>query len=317
LQTVFATQTTHQMNKPTFINVHRKALRTIPHSMLIKLSLIFLLTVKIHLTDAQACTNLWPPTLSNFHKAIQESQGTLKICPFTIHRGDCDVEGKPYVVPFRRLQLFCVKGQDTSCVIDCPGRHFEVGPGTRLSLEKFDLRGATDSSILVKPSGVLIAKYNRFDRNVGHNGGAVVANTKSKLLLQFNDFDNNRARLNGGALYIESSYASVRVSSFVGNSAIDGGCIYVPEVLASSRLYVQQNTFASNSADFKGALIVMESSLIYFNNYNLACDNVSPDDCEGALTKDGACEPFYEGGVCESPTSYPTPRKFLNSPCMF
>jgi hypothetical protein len=53
----------------------------------------------------------------------------------------------------------------TSCIIDCPGRHFTVGSSSQgLTLTNMILSGATNSSIVVEQNGTLDVGNTLFEK---------------------------------------------------------------------------------------------------------------------------------------------------------
>jgi hypothetical protein len=174
-------------------------------------------------------------------------------------------------------------------------------------LNGFELSGATTGSVLVKPSATLVSKNNRYKGNRALDGGAIQSNPGARIQLQFDEYFDNKADKSGGALYVEANFATVAGCSFVGNIAEKGGAIFLSSF--ARRVHVMQSTFASNEAD-EGASISIASTLTFYSGAsNLGCDNVDPDGCNGALVAGTTCQAFV--GVCESPTSYPTPGKFI------
>lgn len=257
-----------------------------------------------------------PATLTGLHELIRNSSGWAPICPFIITGTvGCDTQ-EPYRLSATDFfqQVICMNNQGEShgCKIDCPGTHFEVGSGKIMFLNGFEMCGATEGSVKVLQGATLISKYNRYMKNENfdaadgdRSGAAIHSYPGSRLQLQFDDYRYNFAEDSGGAIHIES-LATVAACSFVGNSANDGGGIYIAK--GSQRINVVQNVFASNSARRQGASICVENSNIsYAGANNSGCDNDDPDECKGTIIMRGntqTCQVFNR--ECDSPTAYPT-----------
>lgn len=159
----------------------------------------------------------------------------------------------------------------------------------------------------MKPSATLVSKTNRYKGNQALDGGAIRSDPGARIQLQFDEYNDNTAVKSGGALYVEANFATVAGCSFVGNVAEKGGAIFFSSF--AKRVHVIQSTFASNEAN-EGASISIASTLTFYSGAsNLGCDNVDPDGCNGALVAGTTCQAFL--GVCDSPTPYPTPGKFV------
>ena len=280
---------------------------------------IHLLLLAFCLDICVACINLPEQTLTSLHSIMDQSSGWVPLCPFKITGS----EGCNTVEPYRLradhqfLQLVCVNnpGESHGCKIDCAGTHFEVGSGKMMLLRGFQLSGATKGSVKVRQNALYVSQYNRYIHNTNSealsdadwSGAAIQSDPWSRLQLQFDDYWNNSARLNGGALSIEASSASIAGCSFVENSAVGGGGIYVKGG-SPQRAFVVQSTFASNTAEKGGASITLENSSTFFSSQNNdGCDNIDPDECNGAIVMLGvnkSCKPF--SSVCTSPTAFPT-----------
>jgi hypothetical protein len=265
-----------------------------------------------------ACINLPEQTLTSLHSIIDQTSGWVPMCPFKITGSEGCNTVEPYrlTAKHRFLQLVCFNnpGESHGCKIDCAGTHFEVEGGKMMHLKGFQLSGATKGSVKVRQGATYISQYNRYIHNTNSqalsdadwSGAAIQFDPGSKLQLQFDDYWNNSARLNGGALSIEAYYVSIAGCSFVENSAVVGGGIYVKGG-SPQRVSVAQCTFASNTAE-KGASITLEnSSTLFSSQRNDGCDNIDPDECNGAIVMLGvnkSCKPF--SSVCASPTAFPT-----------
>lgn len=279
---------------------------------------LLLLAFCLDICVAQNCINLPEQTLTSLHSIIDQSSGWAPICPFKITGSEGCNTLEPYRLRAadRFLQVVCVNnpGESHGCKIDCAGTHFEVGSGKIMYLTGFQMSGATKGSVKVRSGATMVSKNNRYIHNTNSqaladadwSGAAIQSDPGSKLQLQFDDYWNNSARLNGGALSIEANFASITGCTFVENSAVGGGGIYLKGG-SPQRAFVVQSTFASNTAE-RGASITLEnSSTLYMSQNNDGCDNIDPDDCNGAIVMLGdntSCKPF--SSVCTSPTAFPT-----------
>jgi len=279
--------------------------------------LVLVLAVCVNQCFAQNCLEVpEPATLTGLHEIIDRSSRWAPICPFTITGSTgCDTQD-PYRLKDTDffLQVICVNnpGESHGCKIDCAGTHFEVKSGKIMFLNGFEMSGATKGSVKVKQGATMISKNNRYrnNKNFGGldddwSGAAIHSYPGSRLQLQNDDYRDNVATVNGGALYIES-FASVVACTFVGNSASDGGGIYIAN--GSQRTNVVQSTFASNSAPKGASISIASSNTSYHSAANLGCDNNDLDGCNGAIVMQAGiitCRAF--SGECGSPTAYPTP----------
>ncbi len=132
------------------------------------------------------CTPLSNETWAGLVEAISESYRLAVLCPFKISGDGCPsideypeglvlghgsddvmiIECDPdFNVPFQ-------EGKTKSrCIIDCPGRHFSVGPSSRgLILTNMILSGATNSSIYVEENGRLDVVNVLFEKYVSKEG---------------------------------------------------------------------------------------------------------------------------------------------------
>mmetsp|Transcript_4402 Transcript_4402/g.6737 ORF Transcript_4402/g.6737 Transcript_4402/m.6737 type:complete len:444 (+) Transcript_4402:84-1415(+) len=297
------------------------------HRKEMKRMYLLLLAICLHKCVAQNCIKLPEQTLTSLHSIIDQSSGWAPICPFKITGSEgCNTQ-EPYSLNAadRFLQLVCVNnpGESHGCKIDCAGTHFEVGSGKIMYMTGFQMSGATKGSVKVRQGATMVSKNNRYIHNTNSqasnadwSGAAIQSDPGSKLQLQFDDYWNNNAKLNGGALSIEASFASITGCTFVENSAVDGdgGGIY-SKGGSPQRAYVISSTFASNTAK-KGASISIESSsTLYISKNNDGCDNIDPDECNGAIVmqnENKSCKPF--SSVCTSPTAFPTAAPAPPSP---
>ena len=124
---------------------------------------IFCLALSPRLSIGQFCTTLRSNTWEGFVEAMEEAidYGLAVLCPFKIEGDGCsNVESGFLVKDNTNVIVSCdpfLYGYQTNseCVIDCPGRHFTVDGSSQLTLERFTLSGATNSSIMIEAGGNL------------------------------------------------------------------------------------------------------------------------------------------------------------------
>lgn len=173
---------------------------------------------------AQLCETVVGNSWRGLGDALDRSYGFAILCPFHISGNGCPQDEKGYKVKEAELYVMCdpisqsLDGESV-CLIDCPGTHFTVMPGTSLTLDGMTLKGSKSSAIQVKPQGYLTSYNSVFahNRRDGGNGGAIDAAEGSNVSLMYSLFENNQA-LNGGAVY-HLGAAVVSGSSFIDNHA--------------------------------------------------------------------------------------------------
>lgn len=175
-------------------------------------------------STAQLCETVDGNSWSELTDALDRSFGFAILCPFHISGNSCPQDEKGFKVKEAELYVMCdsisqsLDGESV-CLIDCPGTHFTVMPGSSLTLDGITLKGSKSSAIQVKSQGYLttynsVFTYNRRDSG---NGGAIDAAEGSNLSLMYSRFENNQA-LNGGAVY-HLGAAVISGSSFIDNHA--------------------------------------------------------------------------------------------------
>ncbi len=294
---------------------------------------------------AQLCETVGGNSWSGLTDALDRSYGFAILCPFHISGNGCPQDEKGYKVKEAELYIMCdsmsqsLDGGESVCLIDCPGAHFTVMPGSSLTLDGITLKGSKSSAIQVKPQGYLTTYNSVFahNRRDSGNGAAIDAAERSNLSLMYSRFENNQA-LNGGAVY-HLGAAVVSGSSFIDNhatvsvcrkSGIDftstanssqishnnlleqnggGGAIFSG---AQARMDLSENLFAGNEATFFGpALFDGSPEAQSHQERNSACDNTiggnSNVKCNGIYSIEngvGSCETFDD--ECIAPTAAPT-----------
>ena len=125
------------------------------------------------LIQGQFCTSLASDTWEGLVEAVEGSFRLAVLCPFHISGDGCPSpeEASEGLVLGRDGDIMIVEcdpdlsdrhdDNNSKCIIDCPGRHFTVGPGG-LILTNMVLKGATKSSILVEPNGNLEVVNTQF-----------------------------------------------------------------------------------------------------------------------------------------------------------
>ena len=104
----------------------------------------------------------------------------------------------------------------------------------------------------------LYVNGSTFNKNIaGISGGAIWLYSGSSLTLASGNFEENTAGSNGGAIYSYNA-ADITSTSFINNSADNGGAIFIAGGSAS----VSDSTFNSNTAEnYGGAVYVSENTV--------------------------------------------------------
>jgi len=182
---------------------------------------LFLFTAILSTVTAQLCETVVGNSWASLTNALDRSYGFAILCPFRISGDGCPKDNKSYDVKDAELYAMCdsVSSSVSDCIIDCPGTHFTVFPGTSLTLDGITLMGSKSSAIQVKARGYLTTYNSVFSNNCREsgNGGAIEAAVESDLSLMYSRFESNQA-LNGGAIY-HLGAAVISGSSFVDNHA--------------------------------------------------------------------------------------------------
>ena len=162
-------QTREAKRFPPFASTKCKQHRRLSHSS----SSFFLIWILSFGTGhGQFCTRLASNNWASFVAAVEQSNGFAVLCPFEISGDGClsalsNPEG--YVVSGQTGQIIVCNpffgfNSLSSCIIDCPGRHFTVNSNSSLTLDSFNLSGATMSSIQVNANAQLSVINSRFAR---------------------------------------------------------------------------------------------------------------------------------------------------------
>eukprot|EP00978_Attheya_sp_CCMP212_P049565 scaffold682943_cov59-Attheya_sp.AAC.1 len=228
---------------------------------------------------SQFCETLYEDTWDALVETIEYSSGRATLCGFTISGDGCQGSGLgPYNVYFDVLVACEESFFESECIIDCPGRHFNVHPGASLTLDGLTLSNSRDTSVSVLEDAEFLAYNTKFERNWNKagNGGAIRAAAGSKVSLYYSDFVNNRAP-DGGAMY-NLGTTEIEGSNFQHNDATNGngGAVFSGQ---NSKLDVAASSFDSNMAIFYGPAIFDGSSIGSSSSSekrnNIGCGNLS------------------------------------------
>lgn len=230
-----------------------------------------------------------------------------------------------------------------------PGVHELTIPGINETMgytgdinfrEPVEIRGATQGTTIIDGNGidgilsffpfVNYLEYYRVSNltftggnRATYRGGAIAANA-SKLEVENCTFAANSAVL-GAALYLSSTAATIRGSSFYNNfAAVEGGAISRITAVIALDLLIENSTISANTADFGGALhsegpgvVTIRSSTLVDNIADSAAsafvfDRTRPQDIvlestilEGTCGWDGLSSPPTSlGGNLFSPDNF-------------
>lgn len=190
---------------------------------------LFAFITTVSTVSCQICETVVGNSWKGLADALDRSYGFAILCPFRISGEGCPKDNKSYDVKGTDLYAMCdsisqSSGELAACIIDCPGTHFTIFPGTSLTLDGMTLEGSKSSAVQVKPQGYLTIYNSIFSNNrrESGNGGAIDAAEGSDLSLMYSRFENCEA-LNGGAVY-HLGAAVVSGSSFIDNHATVRSC---------------------------------------------------------------------------------------------
>jgi hypothetical protein len=279
---------------------------------------VVLLFGRLVAVRSQFCERLYDDTWDALVEIIEYSSGRATLCGFTISGDGCH-QGSPlnvYLDVFLACENFLV---ETECIIDCPGRHFNVHPGASLTLDRLTLSNSEDTSVSVLEDAEFLGINMKFERNWNKagNGGAIRAAAGSRVSLYYSDFINNRAP-DGGAIYNLGS-TQIEESHFQHNDATNGsgGAVFSGQ---NSQLEVADTKFDSNMAIYYGPAIFDGSSVGSSSwseeRNNIGCGNLSGGGisvCDGisGFTGTTGVECFEFDRKCVPSTKFPsqTPSK--------
>lgn len=181
--------------------------------------------------NCQLCERVKGNSWKSLTDILDSSNGFAIVCPFRISGKECPKDNESYKVKEEDLYVMCdsvsQSSLEPSCVIDCPGTHFEVKSGTKLTLDGLTLMGSRNSAVKVQSQGYLTT-YNAIflkNRRQSGNGAAIYAEEGSELSLMYSRFEQCEAH-NGGAVF-HLGAAVISGNSFIDNRATvsnDNGC---------------------------------------------------------------------------------------------
>lgn len=157
---------------------------------------LFVLFTIIPTVTCQLCETV--DSWKDLTDVLDRSYGFAILCPFKISGKACPSDNKSYDVKEVEMYAMCdsvsMSSVESECIIDCPGTHFTVFPGTSLmTLDGMTLMGSKSSAIQVKPQGYLMTYNSIFanNRKESENGGAIDAAEGSDLSLMYSRFESN------------------------------------------------------------------------------------------------------------------------------
>lgn len=148
-------------------------------------------------------------------------------------------------------------------------RHFDVtGSTTQVLFQQLTLRNGnqtTGGSMQVRDGARVTLERLIFAENSATNGGALFVTATSTANISGTQFISNTASSQGGALYIDGTVNAPN-NLFVGNTANDGGAIYVR---STANVTLWHNTFDSNQATNNGGAVTQVGGTLLLRNSNL------------------------------------------------
>ena len=148
-------------------------------------------------------------------------------------------------------------------------------------------------------SSIFQSQENLFIRNSSHTGGAIYA-LDSEINMIDNDFGNNTASSNGGALAIAGGTKSViHQSRFYENTALTGGGVYT----SSDSLTTISNTLITiNEASNRGGGIYLTGGAqVELINANINYNQSSLDQGGGIYNSQSSCSIYNSIICCNNP----------------
>ena len=110
-------------------------------------------------------------------------------------------------------------------------------------------------------------KNSNFSGNSANNGGAIYINNVGYIMISKNNFTDNSAVMEGGAIYIPystSNLIDISYSEFIRNNASQGGAIY-SGAKGSETWNIHDCTFINNSATLSGGAIYVANTQFIMN----------------------------------------------------
>jgi CSLREA domain-containing protein len=126
-----------------------------------------------------------------------------------------------------------------------------------------DAPNETGGAVFVNVEGMADITQSQFTRNFAYFGGGAVANTfASSFSITDSTFTSNSSHHGGGALYPNGGSATIKNSTFEGNSADTGGAIHSN----ANSVEVTNSTFVENSAVNHGAIDARQGTITVNNS---------------------------------------------------
>lgn len=155
------------------------------------------------------------------------------------------------------------------------GAIYASGPFGSLTVSDSEFSGnAGTAGGAVYSYSHLYVDYSTFSDNsaVGGDGGAILAGTYGRNVIQRSTFTGNVAQSNGGGLFAQSSSVVVVNSTFTSNEAdSSGGAVYV-----DNGGFINFSTISANSASYDGGGIYAASGRLDVAN-SIVTDNSTDD----------------------------------------
>ena len=102
------------------------------------------------------------------------------------------------------------------------------------------------------------------------NGGGIYYqnNEGAEMLIENCEININEAELKGGGIYIDEGYPTIILTTFINNSANEGGAIYTvgDDFQEEKNLHIQRCVFSNNIANLGGASFLHNNARCYFEN---------------------------------------------------
>lgn len=138
-------------------------------------------------------------------------------------------------------------------------RFLEITQGSQLILENVTFRngllGPMDSGGAILVNGIMpLITGCTFSANTGVRGGAIAINASGTVGSIINShFDTGSAGLQGGAIAVFGSLSALRLSTFTGNKAGDGGAIYIH--IGGELTLIADSVFVNNAVSSAGGAL--------------------------------------------------------------
>ena len=130
----------------------------------------------------------------------------------------------------------------------------EEGAETIINGGNFEGNKAAGYGGVVINYGKLTVNAGTFKGNEASNGGAISSLAdNNELIVNGGTFENNKGSNTLGGAIVADNKVSIENASFVGNTSVKGGAIFVRNGKDAS---IKNNTFSKNTAKFGGALFV-------------------------------------------------------------